>query len=103
MEIPMAEQKHNEELEDIAGGWIQERKGTGVPTFLKFCYIVIAAGVLTYCLRYINGAVNDSPRGQLVAQFDRATTSANGFMYFVALLIAIFAVVTVVFAFRKVH
>ena len=99
----MAEHKHSEELEDIAGGWIQERKGTDVPKFLKYCYIVIAVGPFIYCLRYINGAINNAANGALVRQFDAATTSANGFMYFVAALIAIYAVITIAFAFRKVH
>ena len=84
----MAEQKRKEELSDYAGGWIQERKGTDIPGFPKFCYIVIAPGVIIYCLRYINGAVNDTPRGELVRQFDRAALRRNGFMYFVAALIA---------------
>ena len=99
----MAEQKHSEELEDIAGGWIQERKGTDVPQFLKFCYIVIGLGVFIYCLRYINGAVNNATNGALVRQFDAATTSANGFMYVVAALILLYVVLTVIFAFRKVQ
>ena len=99
----MAEQKKHEELHEYAGGWIQERKGTDVPVFLKYSYIVIALGVFIYCIRYINGAVNDTPRGMLVRQFDAATSSANGFMYFVAALIAIYAIVTVIVAFRKPH
>lgn len=99
----MAEQKHTEELEDIAGGWIQERKGTDVPPFLKFCYIIIGLGVFIYVLRYINGAVNNATNGALVRQFDAATTPANGFMYVVAALVLIYVVTTVVIAFRKVQ
>ena len=99
----MSEQKAHEELNDYAGGWIQERKGTDVPPFLKYCYIVIAVGVFIYCIRYINGAVNETPRGELVRQFDAMTSSANGFMYFVAALVAIYAIITVIFAFKKTH
>ena len=99
----MAEQKPKEELNDYAGGWIQERKGTDIPGFLKFCYIVISLGVLTYFLTYINGAVNDTPRGELVKQFNAMTSSASGFMYFVAALIAIYAIITIIFAFKKSH
>lgn len=99
----MAEQKPNEELNDYAGGWIQERKGTEIPGFLKFSYIVIALGVFIYVVSYINGVVNDTPRGMLVRQFDSMTTPANGFMYFVAALIAIYAIITVIFAFKKSH
>ena len=99
----MTQEKNSPEVQDYAGGWIQERKGTDIPRFLKYCYIVIAAGVIVYLLRYINGAVNDSPRGMLVRQFDAATTSANGLMYCVAALMIIYTIVTVVFAFRKPH
>jgi hypothetical protein len=99
----MAEQKATDELQDIAGGWIQERKGTDVPPFLKFCYIVIGLGVFVYCLRYINGAVNNATNGALVRQFDAATTPANGFMYLVAGLVFLFVAITVIFAFRKVQ
>ena len=99
----MAEQKTHDELNDYAGGWISERKGTDVPQFLKYCYIVIALGVFIYCLRYINGAIHNATNGELVRQFDAMTSSANGFMYFVAALIAIYAIITVIFAFRKPH
>ena len=99
----MAEQKTHEDLNDYAGGWIQERKGTEIPTFLKFCYIVIALGVLTYLLVYANGVVNDSPRGELVRQFVAMTSSATGFMYFVAALVLIYLVITLMFAFKKSH
>jgi len=99
----MSEQKPNEELHDYAGGWIQERKGTEIPTFLKFSYIVIALGVFLYVVTYINGVVNDTPRGELVKQFNAMTSSANGFMYFVAALVAIYAIITVIFAFKKSH
>ena len=99
----MAEQKPKEELNDYAGGWIQERKGTEIPTFLKFSYIVIVLGVFIYVFAYIDGVVNDTPRGQLVRQFDSMTTPANGFMYFVAALIAIYAIITIIFAFKKSH
>ena len=100
----MSDKKSNEELNDYAGGWITERKGTGVPTFLKFSYVVIAVGVIAYFLLYINGDVSgDTPRAALVRQFDSMTTPANGFMYFVVALVVVFAVVTVVFASRKTH
>jgi ABC-type glucose/galactose transport system permease subunit len=100
----MADKKPTEELEDYAGGWITERKGTGIPAFLKLTYIVVTLGVLVYFVLYINGDTSsDTPRAALVRQFDSFTTPANGFMYFVIALVAIYAIITVLFAFRKAH
>jgi hypothetical protein len=99
----MAEPKGTNEIKEYADGWITERKGTGVPTFLKFAYIVIAAGCFAYFFIFMNGEINHSTRGALVRQFNAVTQSSSGLMYFVAALIAIFAVITVVFAFSKSH
>ena len=100
----MADKKPDEELEDYAGGWITERKGTNIPKFLILCYVVIAGGVFAYFLLYTNGDVSSgTPRAALVRQFDSFTTPANGFMYFVAALVAIYAIITVLFALRKAH
>jgi len=98
----MAENRVSNEIHDYADGWIQERKHTDVPTFLKFAYIVIAGGVLAYFFIFMFGEVNDSSRGALVRQFNAATQSSPGLMYFVAALIVIYAVVTIIFAFKKV-
>ena len=51
----------------------------------------------------MNGEINHSTRGALVQQFNAVTGTAYGFMYFVAAMIAIFAIVTVKFAFSKSH
>ena len=91
------------DLKEYADGWITERKGTDVPTFLKFAYIVIAGGCLAYFFIYMFGEVNHSTRGALVRQFNAATQSSSGLMYFVAALIVVFAVIVVKFAFGKVH
>jgi SNF family Na+-dependent transporter len=99
----MTESKATNELKDYAGGWIQEKKNTEVPAFLKFAYIVIAGGAFAYLFIFMNGEVNHSTRGALVRQFNSVTQSSSGFMYFVAALIAIFAIVTVKFAFSKHH
>jgi len=97
------ETKDPKEIKNYADGWITERKGTDVPTFLKFAYVVIAAGCLAYLLIYINGEVSHSTRGHLVRQFNAVTGTANGFMYLVAAMIVIFAIITVKFAFSKFH
>ncbi|HXJ88396.1 MAG TPA: hypothetical protein VMS18_16355 [Candidatus Binatia bacterium] len=91
------------EIQEYAEGWITERKGTGVPAFLKFAYIVIAVGVIGYFLLYMNGEVSHSDRGALVRQFNQVTQSSPGFMYAVIALVAIYATIVVAFAFKAVH
>ena len=91
------------EIHEYADGWITERKGTRVPAFLKFAYIVIIAGVIGYFFIYMFGEVNHSDRGALVRQINQATQSSPAFMYFVAGLIAVYALVVIVFAFKAVH
>ena len=95
--------KPEAEIQEYAGGWITERKGTGVPAFLKFAYIVIAAGAIGYFFLYMNGEVNHSDRGALVRQFNQATQSSPVLMYAVIAMVVIFAVIVVSFAFRAVH
>ena len=97
----MAEEKAPKEFKDYADGWIQERKGTDVPTFLKFAYIVIAGGALAYFFIYMNGEVNHSDRGFLVRQMNAATQTSPGFMYFVMALAAVFMIIAIIFAFKK--
>lgn len=90
-------------LKDYADGWIQERKGTDVPKFLKFCYIVIASCGVAYLIMYVYGETGHSERGALVRAFDAATQTSAPFMYFVAALVAVFFIWVIVFAFGKVH
>jgi len=95
--------KPESELHDYADGWITERKGTGVPTFLKFAYIVIMAGAIGYLFIYMNGEVNHSDRGVLVRQFNSVTQSSPAFMYAVIALVAVYAVIVIAFGFKAVH
>lgn len=99
----MAETKPSNDVKEYADGWITERKGTDVPAFLKFAYIVIAGGAFLYFFIYMFGEVDHSTRGALVQQFNAVTQSSKGLMYFVAVLIVIFAIITVKFAFSKFH
>ena len=99
----MAESKGSEELKSYADGWINERKGTDVPPFLKFAYIAIAAGVIIYFFAYMNGEVHNAERGLIVQQFNRVTQSSPAFMYTVAGLMAVFVVLLVRFVFSKFH
>jgi hypothetical protein len=93
----------DKKLKEYAGGWITEREGTEIPTFLKFAYIVIAGGCVTYFLLYMNGEVNHPDRGPLVRALNAATEASAGLMYAIAALIVIFGVITVVFSFGKPH
>jgi hypothetical protein len=90
-------------LKEYADGWITEREGTEIPTFLKLAYIVIAGGCLTYFLLYMYGEVNHSERGPLVRALNAATEASAGLMYAIAALIVVFGVVTVAFSFGKSH
>ncbi len=99
----MAEQKASNDVKSYADGWMTEKKNTEIPAFLKATYIVVACGCLAYFFVFMNGEISHSTRGALVRQFNAVTGTANGFMYFVAALIAIFAIITVKFAFSKSH
>ena len=90
-------------IKEYADGWITEREGTDVPTFLKFAFIVITAGALTYFLAYMYGETSHADRGQLVRAMNAATESSSGLMYAIAAMIAVFAVIVVVFSFGKSH
>jgi SNF family Na+-dependent transporter len=80
-----------------------EKKGTEIPAFLKATYIVVAGGCLIYLIIFMNGEISHSTRGVLVQQFNKVTGTANGFMYLVAAMIVVFAIITVKFAFSKFH
>ena len=97
------EKKPETDIHEYADGWISERKGTGVPTFLKFAYIVIMAGVIAYFFLYMFGEVNHSDRGVLVRQFNQMTQSSPGFMYAVIAMVVVYAIVVIAFAFKAVH
>ena len=99
----MPDPKAPEEIKEIAGGWITERKNTEIPAFLKFAYIIIGGFCFSYFLIFMHGEVNHSTRGNLVRQFNEQTQSSHGFMYFVAALILLYVVIAVIFAFKKSH
>jgi hypothetical protein len=97
----MSPETPKSELHEYAGGWITERKGTGIPPFLKFAYPIIAVACLAYLFLFINGEVNHSTRGPLVQQLNAVTGSANSFMYVVGAMIAVYVVILVAFLFKK--
>jgi hypothetical protein len=49
----------------------------------------------------MNGETDHADRGVLVQAFNKATGTANGFMYVVGGLIAIYIIILVIFAFKK--
>jgi len=99
----MAETEQQKNIHDYAGGWISEREGTEVPGFLKLAIVVISGGALAYFFLYMYGETRNVERGMLVQQLNAATGSSAAFMYLVAGMIAIFAVIVAVFAIRKSH
>ncbi len=97
----MEENNENKELKEYADGWMTERRGTDAPMFLKAAFVIIPIGALIYFMVYMNGETFHSDRGPLVAAFNKATGTANGFMYFVGALILIYAAILIMFAFKK--
>jgi hypothetical protein len=95
----MSNEQSNSELHQYADGWIAERKGTKIPGFLKLAYPVITLGVLAYIFIYMNGEINHETRGPLVQQLNAVTGTANSFMYIVAGMIAVYAVILFAFIF----
>lgn len=96
----MTEEK-KQELTEYADGWITERKGTGIPGFLKLAYPIILIAVIAYLFMFMNGEVTHSTRGSLVQQLNAVTGNANTFMYVVMALIAAYVVVLLAFVFKK--
>lgn len=87
-----ADRKDEQPLHEIAGGWITERAGTPIPTFLKMAYVGFALFGLVYLASYWSGEVDNASRGPLVQQFN-AVTGDPGTLIFalIALCLACFA------------
>ncbi len=99
----MADNKQPYEVEEIAGGWITEKKGTDVPAFLKATYFVVFLGAASYLIIYMYGEVNHAERGPQVQQFNQATNTSEGLMYGIAALTVAFFIGMVIFVFGKPH
>jgi hypothetical protein len=99
----MADEKNQGGIKGYADGWITEREGTEVPGFLKLAFPVIAIGAIAYIFIYMNGETTHADRGVLVQKMNEVTQSSAGFMYLVAALAELFAVIVVSFAIRKSH
>ena len=55
-----------------------------IPGFLKWAYIVIAGGALTYFFVYMYGEVDHPDRGPLVRAMNAATEASGALMYAIA-------------------
>ena len=97
----MTDENSKSDLKEYAGGWITERRGTAIPPFLVIVSPLIAIAAIIYLFVNINGEVNHLSRGPLVQQLNAVTGSANGFMYIVAAMIAIYVVILAAFLFKK--
>ncbi|CAN5495505.1 hypothetical protein BH10ACI3_BH10ACI3_28900 [soil metagenome] len=97
----MYDDKETDDIKEYAGGWMTERKGTPIPLFLKLSWTVIPLAALAYLIIYRNGETTHADRGVLVQAFNRATGTADWFIYIVAALILIYIIILVSFAFKK--
>jgi len=97
------DKKGKEELKDYADGWMQERKGTDAPGFLKLAIPIIGLGGTAYLFLQIYGDVNHASRGSLVQQFNLVTQTSPVLSYIVGSLALIYVVIVAAFAFRKPH
>jgi len=85
----MSTKPEKEELHEIAGGWITERKGTPIPMFLKLAYVGFCAFGLYYMVVYWTGETTHPTRGALVTQFNSVLQAPAGWWHIV--LVAILA------------
>ena len=97
----MSPENPKPELHEYAGGWITERKGTSIPTFLKLAFPIIAFACIAYLVVFMNGEINHSERGALVRQLNAVTGSANVFMYIIAGMILVYVAILLAFLFKK--
>jgi hypothetical protein len=67
----MADKPKDENIHELAGGWITERAGTPIPVFLKFTYVGFCLFALWYLYTYWAGETTHATRGTLVAEANR--------------------------------
>lgn len=89
-----------QEIKDYADGWIQERKGTDAPGFLKIAFPIIGLFSTAYLVVYMVGEVEHADRGALVQRFNAVTETSPALMYIVAALALVYVVAVVLFALR---
>ena len=88
-------------IHELAGGWITERAGTPIPTFLKLAYVGFCLFGLFYLWKYSLGEVDHATRGALVQQLNQATDAPpTGWIVFLGVVLLTFIVGLLAFAFR---
>ena len=90
----------NKEIKEMAGGWIQERKGTDIPFFLKLAFPVIGLCCTAYIVMQMYGDVDHATRGKFVQQFVKATQTSPALQYTVAILALVYVLIMTVFVYR---
>lgn len=88
-------------IKNYADGWVTEKEGTGIPSFLKFAYVIVGLGCVSYFILYMNGEVTHPDRGKLVQDLNRATEPADMLMYVVAGMALVYVLAVLMFVFRK--
>ena len=87
----MSEKNEPQEVHEVAGGWITERKGTSVPLFLKLAYAGFCVFGLIYLFRYWAGETAHATRGPLVQESNKIMTVPAGLpLYVIAALLIVF-------------
>jgi hypothetical protein len=91
----------NEQIKNYADGWIQERKGTDAPAFLKIAFPIIGLFCTAYLVLYMTGEVDHTGRGAIVQKFNEATETSPMLMYIIAAMALVYVIAVVLFAIRK--
>ncbi len=83
----MSAKLEKEELHEIAGGWITERKHTPIPLFLKLAYVGFSLFGLYYLVAYWTGETTHPTRGALVTEMNRVLEAPAQWWHAVLLVI----------------
>ena len=98
----MADKPEKQEIHELAGGWITERSGTPIPTFLKFTYVGFCLFGLWYMWTYWAGETTHATRGALVQEANKVMGVPGAAWHAVLLVcLAAFVVGLLVFAFSS--
>lgn len=89
------------DVKDYADGWIQERKGTDVPPFLKLAFPVIGLGCVAYLFLQIYGDVGHATRGPLVRKFIEVSQTSPALSYTVGAMALVYVIILLAFVFRS--
>jgi hypothetical protein len=91
-----------DDLHELAGGWIRERKNTKIPVFLKLAYVGFCLFGLAYLFAYWRGELAHVSRGSLVRHLDAMMPAPGvGWQAVIAVLLAAFVVGLLRYAFTS--